>query len=83
MSELASFADGPELCHRPEAHPECSGSDTPIEGPCVCGASTYPGGLIIGGSGYLAANKVAEDMGVERWWKPTAEMEKYARTYLD
>jgi phytoene dehydrogenase-like protein len=62
---------------------QCSGTDTPIEGLYVCGASTYPGGLVLGGPGYLAANKVADDLGVTRWWKPTAEMERYARTYLD
>jgi len=38
---------------------------------------------VIGGPGYLAANKVADDMGVARWWKPTAEMERYTRLYLD
>lgn len=68
-------------CYRPNQ--ECSGTDTPIEGLYVCGASTYPGGLVIGGPGYLAANKVADDLGVERWWKPTPEMEKYVNTYLD
>ena len=67
-------------CFRPNQ--ECSGTDTPIEGLYVCGASTYPGGLVIGGPGYLAANKVADDLGVERWWKPTPEMEKYIKTYL-
>jgi len=64
-------------------NPECSGADTPIEGLYVCGASTYPGGLVIGGPGYLAANKIADDLGVERWWKPTAAMEKYSRQYLE
>jgi phytoene dehydrogenase-like protein len=68
-------------CFRPNQ--ECSGTNTPIEGLYVCGASTYPGGLVIGAPGYLAANKVAEDMGVEKWWKPTPEMEKYVRTYLE
>lgn len=62
---------------------DCSGSDTPIEGLYVCGASTYPGGLVVGGPGYLAAGKIADDMGVERWWKPTPEMEKYTKTYLE
>jgi len=62
---------------------ECSGTDTPIEGLYVCGASTYPGGLVLGGPGYLAANKVADDLGVKRWWKPTTEMERYSRTYLE
>jgi len=68
-------------CFRPNQ--DCSSTNTPIEGLYVCGASTYPGGLILGGPGYLAANKVAEDLGVEKWWKPTPEMEKYTRTYLE
>lgn len=68
-------------CFRPNQ--DCSGTDTPIDGLYVNGASTYPGGLVIGGPGYLAANKVADDMGVERWWKPTPEMEKYTKTYLE
>ena len=68
-------------CFRPNQ--DCSSTDTPIEGLYVCGASTYPGGLILGGPGYLAANKVAEDQGIEKWWKPTPEMEKYTRTYLE
>jgi len=67
-------------CFRPNQ--ECSSTKTPIAGLYVCGASTYPGGLVLGGPGYLAANKVAEDMGVKKWWKPTAELEKYAATYL-
>ena len=62
---------------------ECSGHSTPIEGLYVCGVSTYPGGLVLGGSGYLAANKVAEDMGVKKWWKPTPEMERFTKTYLE
>ncbi len=68
-------------CFRPNQ--DCSSTNTPIEGLYVCGASTYPGGLILGGPGYLAANKVAEDLGVKKWWKPTPEMEKYTRTYLE
>jgi phytoene dehydrogenase-like protein len=68
-------------CFRPNQ--ECSGTDTPIDGLYVCGASTYPGGLILGGPGYLAANRVIKDMGGNKWWKPTSEMEKYTKTYLD
>jgi len=67
-------------CFRPSQ--DCSSSATPIDGLYVCGASTYPGGLVIGGPGYLAAGRIADDMGVERWWKPTAEMERYTATYL-
>ncbi|MBM4463102.1 MAG: NAD(P)/FAD-dependent oxidoreductase, partial [Chloroflexi bacterium] len=36
---------------------ECSTSKTPIEGLYLCGASTYPGGMVTGGPGYIAANK--------------------------
>jgi len=61
---------------------DCSGHSTPIEGLYVGGVSTFPGGLVLGGSGYLAANKVAEDMGAKKWWKPTKEMERFAKTYL-
>jgi phytoene dehydrogenase-like protein len=35
----------------------------------VCGASTYPGGMVIGGPGYLGANIIVEDMGVKKTWK--------------
>ena len=68
-------------CFRPNQ--DCSATATPIPGLYVCGASPYPGGLILGGPGYLAANRVAEDLGLEKWWKPTPEMEKYTRTYLE
>ena len=68
-------------CFRPNQF--CSSTETPIEGLYVCGASTYPGGLILGGPGYLGANKVAEDLDVKKWWKPTKEMERYIKTYLE
>ncbi|MEE8469884.1 MAG: NAD(P)/FAD-dependent oxidoreductase [Dehalococcoidia bacterium] len=68
-------------CFRPNQ--DCSSTKTPIEGLYVCGASTYPGGLVLGGPGYLGANKVAEDLGVTKWWKPTPEMERYIKTYLE
>jgi len=68
-------------CFRPSE--DCSSTKTPIEGLYVCGVSTYPGGLVLGGPGYLGANKVAEDLGVQKWWKPTKEMERYIRTYLE
>ena len=68
-------------CFRPNQ--DCSETKTPIEGLYTCGASNYPGGLVLGGSGYLGANKVAEDLGVTKWWKPTPEMERYIKTYLE
>ncbi len=60
---------------------ECSTSKTPIEGLYLCGASTYPGGMVTGGPGYIAANKVAEDMGLKKWWKPTKLMERHIQNY--
>ncbi len=68
-------------CFRPNQ--ECSSTDTPIDGLYVCGVSTYPGGLVLGGSGYIGANKVAEDLDVKKWWEPTPEMELYTKTYLE
>ena len=68
------------FCFRPNQ--ECSSTATPIEGLYTCGASTYPGGLVLGGPGYIGANRVAEDLGVTKWWKPTPEIEKYIKTYL-
>jgi phytoene dehydrogenase-like protein len=68
-------------CYRPNQ--ECSSTKTPIEGLYVCGVSVYPGGLVLGGPGYLGANKVVEDLGVKKWWKPTPKMERYIKTYLE
>lgn len=41
----------------------CSCSETPIDGLFVGGASMYPGGMILGGSGYLAAQVAGEYLG--------------------
>jgi len=62
---------------------DCSTSQTPLHGLYLCGASMYPGGMVTGGPGYVAANKVAEDMGLKKWWKPTPVMEKYLKTYVE
>jgi len=67
-------------CFRPNQ--DCSETSTPIEGLYVAGVSTYPGGLVLGGPGYLGAGKVCDDLGVKRWWKPTKEMERYVNIYL-
>lgn len=68
-------------CYRPNQ--DCSSTRTPIEGLYVCGVSTFPGGLVLGGPGYIGANMVAEDLSVQKWWKPTPVMEKYLKTYFD
>jgi phytoene dehydrogenase-like protein len=61
---------------------DCSNHRTPIKGLYVGGVSSYPGGLVLGGSGYLAANRVAEDLGAKKWWKPTKEMDKFTQAYM-
>lgn len=48
---------------------ECSDTRTPIPGLYLGGASCHPGGLVILGPGYLAANAVADDLGLNKWWK--------------
>ncbi len=43
----------------------CSRSETPIPGLFVGGASMYPGGMILGAPGYLAAGVVGEHLGMD------------------
>ena len=52
--------------NRPNA--ECSNHRSPIKGLYMGGSCTYPGGTILLGAGYLVANAVAEDLGIEKWW---------------
>jgi len=47
----------------------CSDYRTPIKNLYVCGASSHPGGMIILAPGYLAANRILEDLGIARWWR--------------
>jgi len=48
---------------------ECSSNRTLIKNLYVCGASVNPGGLVTFGPSYIAANTIAEDYGIEKWWK--------------
>lgn len=59
-------------------HESCSGSRTPIKNFYVAGASVHPGGMITLGPGYIAANVIAEDLGLKQWW-PTPEFLSRAR----
>ncbi|HEY5997601.1 MAG TPA: hypothetical protein VIU29_11305, partial [Candidatus Deferrimicrobiaceae bacterium] len=47
----------------------CSQYRTPVPGYYVGGASVYPGGMVLLGSGYGAANAIASDLGISPWWK--------------
>jgi phytoene dehydrogenase-like protein len=48
---------------------ECSHNVTPIKNLFVGGANVWPGGCVIWGPGYVCANTVAEECGIEKWWK--------------
>ncbi len=61
---------------RPNEH--CSTHRSPVKNLFMGGACTYPGGTVLLGSGYLAADAVAEDCGVKKWWQEP-DMVKKAR----
>ena len=50
----------------------CSHHRTPIKKFYVNGSCCYSGGTVIFGPGYLAANAIAEDLGIKKWWKVPA-----------
>jgi len=60
--------------HRPNE--ECSHHATPIKNLYMCGGCTHPGGLLTFGPGYLAANRIADDLGLKKWWKEPAMVTK-------
>ena len=47
---------------------ELSLNRTPINNLYLGGASSHPGGFILHANGYVAANAIVEDLGVEKWW---------------
>ena len=47
---------------------QCSAYKTPIDNLYLCGASTFPGGMITFGGGYNSARVVAEALGLNVWW---------------
>ncbi|MDP6179510.1 MAG: hypothetical protein QGG48_06425, partial [Desulfatiglandales bacterium] len=49
--------------------PELAEFRTPIKNLYLCGACCHPGGGIIGGSGLIAAETIAEDHGITKWWE--------------
>lgn len=51
-------------------HPALSGTRTPVEGLYLCGSSTGNGGGANGAPGYIAANAIATDLGLDRPWTP-------------
>jgi phytoene dehydrogenase-like protein len=51
---------------------ECSHYRTPVGRLYLGGASAAPGGMVIFGPGYNCSNAIAEDFGIEKWWKEPA-----------
>jgi phytoene dehydrogenase-like protein len=51
---------------------DCSQYRTPVKNLYLGGASVAPGGMVLFGPGYNCANAVAEDFGIEKWWKEPA-----------
>ncbi|MEN6466951.1 MAG: NAD(P)/FAD-dependent oxidoreductase [Syntrophaceae bacterium] len=47
---------------------DCSQNATPVKNLYLGGASCFPGGMITFGPGYVAANRIAEDLGITKWW---------------
>jgi phytoene dehydrogenase-like protein len=48
---------------------QCSQYRTPIDGYYVCGAGVYPGGMVLLGNGYGAAQVITEDLKLTPWWQ--------------
>ena len=48
---------------------DCSQYRTPVKSLYLGGASVAPGGMVLFGPGYNCANAIAEDFGIEKWWK--------------
>jgi phytoene dehydrogenase-like protein len=46
------------------------GYRTGIDGLYMAGSASHPNGAITGGAGYISAGVIAEDLGLEPWWKP-------------
>jgi len=56
----------------------CSRHDTPIKKLYLCGSSSHSGGMITFGPAFCAIEKIAEDLGIDKWW-PEPECVRVAR----
>lgn len=54
-------------------HPLLSGTRTPVEGLYLCSSSAGNGGGINGAPGYIAANAIADDLGLAAPWQRVPE----------
>jgi phytoene dehydrogenase-like protein len=46
----------------------CSHHDTPVNKLYLCGSSSHSGGMILFGPAFCAAEKIAADLGIDKWW---------------
>jgi phytoene dehydrogenase-like protein len=72
---LGSWVGGsqaPDQMGRLRPYPTLKPYRTPIEKLYLCGMHNHPVGGVSGASGYNAANAIAEDFKVKKWWKPFA-----------
>ncbi len=53
---------------------QCSEYATPIKDLYLCGSCTYPGGTILLANGYNAADRIAQDHGIAKWWTKPASV---------
>ncbi len=61
---------------------DCSSGRTPIGNLYIGGASMYPGGLVIGGPGYITAQMICEDNDVKFPFEYPNHVKKYIATYF-
>ncbi len=61
---------------------ECSSSRTPVNGLYLGGASMFPGGMVIGGPGYIAAQVICEDIEVKFPFDRPDRLKRYLDTYF-
>ncbi len=54
----------------------CSRHSTPIKNLFMCGSCTFSGGMITYGPGYCAAETIAEELGIEKWWQEPEHVKK-------
>jgi len=54
---------------------------TPIKNLYLCGASTHSGGMALFGPGYNAANYIAQDFGIKKWWKDAPYLAEARKKY--
>lgn len=52
--------------------PQLAQYRAPLPGLYLCSASSHSGGAVSGSPGYNAANAIAEDLELARWWTPVA-----------